>query len=101
MNSTFARTKIKLGTFIVLICTVSHKKFENDVSFIISSPPLIPGVKRSGREADHSPPSSAKVRNAWSYIFLSQYVFMAWCLVKYDDNFTFTYVCLKNGAVPS
>jgi hypothetical protein len=25
------------------------------------------GVKRPGREADHSPPSSAEVRNAWSY----------------------------------
>jgi hypothetical protein len=26
-----------------------------------------PGVKRPGREADHSPPSRAKVKNAWSY----------------------------------
>jgi hypothetical protein len=25
------------------------------------------GVNRSGREADHSPPSSAEVKNAWSY----------------------------------
>jgi hypothetical protein len=25
------------------------------------------GVKRSGREADHSPPSSVEVKNAWSY----------------------------------
>jgi hypothetical protein len=25
------------------------------------------GVKRSGREADHSPPSSTEVKNAWSY----------------------------------
>jgi hypothetical protein len=25
------------------------------------------GVKRLGREADHSPPSSAEVKNAWSY----------------------------------
>jgi len=24
-------------------------------------------VKRPGREADHSPPSSAKVKDAWSY----------------------------------
>jgi len=29
-------------------------------------PPIqwVPGVKRPGREADHSPPSSAKVKNA-------------------------------------
>jgi hypothetical protein len=25
------------------------------------------GVKKPGHEADHSPPSSAKVKNAWSY----------------------------------
>jgi hypothetical protein len=26
-----------------------------------------PGIKRWGREADHSPPSSAEVKYAWSY----------------------------------
>jgi hypothetical protein len=26
-----------------------------------------PGGKRPGREADHVPPSSAEVKNAWSY----------------------------------
>jgi hypothetical protein len=25
------------------------------------------GLKRPGREADHSPPSSAKVKNVWNY----------------------------------
>jgi hypothetical protein len=25
------------------------------------------GVKRPGREADHSPPSTAEFKNAWSY----------------------------------
>jgi len=28
---------------------------------------LTPGVKRSGRGADLSPPSSAEVKNAWGY----------------------------------
>jgi hypothetical protein len=42
----------------------------------------------SGSEADYSPPSSAEVKNAWSYTFTPQYVFMAWCLVKHKDNFT-------------
>jgi hypothetical protein len=49
------------------------------------------GVKRPGREADHSPPSSTEVKIAWSYTSTPQYVFMAWCLVKYRDNFTFTF----------
>jgi len=26
-----------------------------------------PGIKQLRREADHSPPSSARVKNAWSY----------------------------------
>jgi hypothetical protein len=27
------------------------------------------GVKRPGREADHSPPSNPEVKNAWTYTF--------------------------------
>jgi len=27
----------------------------------------VPGVKRPVREADHSPPSNAEVKNAWCY----------------------------------
>jgi hypothetical protein len=50
------------------------------------------GLKRPGREADHSPPSSAEVKNAWSYTSTPQYVFVAWCLVKHRDNFTFTFM---------
>jgi hypothetical protein len=41
-----------------------------------------PGVKRPGRETDHSPPSSAEVKNEWSHISTSQYAFMAWLSVK-------------------
>jgi hypothetical protein len=59
-------------------------------------------LKRSGREADDSPPSNGDVMNAWSYTSLPQYVLMAWCLlsngyifklrdfVKHRDSFTFT-----------
>jgi hypothetical protein len=52
------------------------------------------GVKRPGCEADHSPPSSAEVKNAWSYTSTPQYVFMEWCLVKHRDNFTLPYITL-------
>jgi hypothetical protein len=47
-------------------------------------------VKWPGSEADHSPPSSAEVKNAWSYSSTPYYVFMEWCLVKHRHNFTFT-----------
>jgi hypothetical protein len=29
---------------------------------------ISPGVKRPGREANHSPPTSAEVKNTWFYI---------------------------------
>jgi hypothetical protein len=48
-----------------------------------------PVVKRPGREADHSPPLSDEVKNAWSYTSTPKYVFMAWCFVKPRGNFTF------------
>jgi hypothetical protein len=43
---------------------------------------LFLGVKRPGREAIHSPPSSVEVKNAWSYASPPQYAFMAWFPVK-------------------
>jgi hypothetical protein len=54
------------------------------------------GIKRPGFEADHSPPSSGEVKNARSYTPTPQYVFMAWCLVKYRDNFTFSFTYQMN-----
>jgi hypothetical protein len=44
-----------------------------------------PGVKRPGREADHSTPASAEVKKTWIYTSTPLYVFMA----KYRDDFTF------------
>jgi hypothetical protein len=41
-----------------------------------------PGVKRQGREADHSPPTSAEVKNMWIYTSTPPYVFMAYCLIR-------------------
>jgi hypothetical protein len=47
------------------------------------------GIKRPRREDDNSPLSSAEVKNAWNYTSTPQYIFMALCLVKHRDNFTF------------
>jgi hypothetical protein len=51
------------------------------------------GVKWHWCEADHSPPSSVKAKNAWRYTSTPQYTFMVWCLVKYR-HFTFTFYCV-------
>jgi hypothetical protein len=44
-----------------------------------TQPPIkwVPGIKRQGREADHSPPTSAEVKKLWIYTSTSPYVFMA------------------------
>jgi hypothetical protein len=44
---------------------------------------FFPRVKRPGREADHSCPSSAKIQTEWSYTSKR-------CLINTKDNFTFT-----------
>jgi hypothetical protein len=82
------------GSSFSLFCYSQHK---SRPALGTTQPPIqwVPGafslgVKRPGREADHSSASSAeRSRNAWSYISTPQYVFMAWCLVKHRDNFTF------------
>jgi hypothetical protein len=58
-----------------------------------TQPPIqrLLGVKQSGCEADHSPPSSAEVKNAWKYTSTLPYVLMAWCLLKLRDKLTFTF----------
>jgi hypothetical protein len=38
---------------------------------------LSPGVKREGREADHSPPTSTDVKKMWIYTSTPQYAFIA------------------------
>jgi len=76
----------------------SANKMGSDKVFIVqgrASYPMgtsgsFPGVKRPGREADHSTPSSAS-KNGWSYTSTPQYAFMAWYSTKkHRDNRTFT-----------
>jgi hypothetical protein len=38
---------------------------------------LSPEVKRPGRDADHSPPTSAEVKKTWIYSSIPPYAFMA------------------------
>jgi hypothetical protein len=73
-----------------------------DISFLVQTGPeahpasypegtgsSFPALKRPGREADHTPQSTAEAKNEWSYTFTPKYAFMASCLVKHRDKFTF------------
>jgi len=51
-------------------------------SYPIGTRALFLWVKWPGCVADHSPPSSAEVKKAWSYNSTPQYAFMAWCSIK-------------------
>jgi hypothetical protein len=51
-------------------------------SYTMGTRGLSLGVKRAGREADHSHPCSAEVKNACSCTSTLQYAFMVWCSVK-------------------
>jgi hypothetical protein len=45
---------------------------------------LSPGVKRQGRETDHSHPTSAEVDKTWIYTSTLQYIFK--CLISYEKG---------------
>jgi hypothetical protein len=46
-------------------------------SYKVGTGGSFPGVKRQGREADHSPLTSAEVKKMWIYTSTPLYVFMA------------------------
>jgi hypothetical protein len=58
-----------------------------------TSYPMGAGVSfpRDKAELDRSPPTSAEVKNAWSYTSTPPLVFKAWWLIKRKDNSTFVY----------
>jgi hypothetical protein len=43
---------------------------------------LSPGVKRPGRDVDHSPSISTEVKKTWIYTSTPSHVFIAWCLIS-------------------
>jgi hypothetical protein len=60
-----------------LFSTSSEQALEaHPVSNLIDTDSSSPGVKRPECEADHSPPSSAEVKNTGIYTSIPPYVFM-------------------------
>jgi hypothetical protein len=59
------------------------------------------GVKRPGREADHSHPSSAKVKE-WVELYLHSPNTPSWrgSQLKHRDNFAFTFTIYVDSEVP-
>jgi hypothetical protein len=57
-----------------------------------------PGIKRQGREADHSPPASYEVKTICIYTTTPTYAFMAWCLMLIRGT-TLPFTASKLGTV--
>jgi len=60
-----------------------------------------PRVKQPGSEADHSHPPSAEVKTRGAIPPFHQYIFRAWCLVKYKGNFTFKFTAFTSVYPPN
>jgi hypothetical protein len=56
-----------VGNFSLHHRCVQNGSGAQPASYLMGTRGSFPGVKRPEREADHSPPSSAEVKNAWSY----------------------------------
>jgi hypothetical protein len=52
------------------------------ISYAVDDGTLSLGIKRKGREAEQSSPTSAQFKNTRSCISIHPYVSMAWCLIK-------------------
>jgi hypothetical protein len=64
------------GLEIFLLTTAYKPDFWGPPSFLSNGyQGVCPRVKRSRREAEHLPPSSAEVKNAWSFTSTPQHVF--------------------------
>jgi hypothetical protein len=90
MDDRGSTVRFPVGPGIFLFTTMSRLALwpaQPPIQWILEAVSL--GVNWLGHEADHSPLSSAKVKKAWSYTSTPPYVFIAWCLVKHRDNFTF------------
>jgi hypothetical protein len=82
----------RVSSFFSTSSRPARKPTQPPVQWVVGA--VSPGVQKLWREADHSRPSSAEVKNAWSYT--STPLIMASYLVKHRDNCTFTFT-LPNG----
>ena len=77
---------LQYGTYFVCRGSVPRRcegTTEPPIQWVAGS---FPGVKWPGRDVEYSLPSSAKVKNGWSYTSAAVYIHGA-----YRDNFTFFY----------
>jgi len=66
---------------------VQNGSGDHPASYPMGTGALCLGVKRPGHEADHSPPSNAKVKNGCSFIYTAP-IRLHDVVLKHKGNFT-------------
>jgi hypothetical protein len=64
------------------VCIVRPRTQATEFSYATIKGALSPEVRRTGHEADLSPPNRADIKKTWIYAFTPPYVFMAQCSVN-------------------
>jgi hypothetical protein len=72
-----AGVRVPVGSRIFTSPIVQTGSGVHPISYTMGSGGSSTGVKWLGREADHSPPTSAEVKKMWIYTFTHPCVFMA------------------------
>jgi len=88
---------------IISIPPTGALKPPNQLPVKLVSGTVSPRVKRLENETDRLSPSSAEIKNAWSYPTTSPYVVMLWCLTEHRGRAWCTVwrwmnLCLERGA---
>jgi hypothetical protein len=98
---TYFRMLFLAGKGIFFIFTTASRRVLGPTQTSISWVPtdLSQVIKQPEREAEHSLPPSVEDKNAWSYTSNSLYVFMAWCLIKHRESFTFNDIHVANISI--
>jgi hypothetical protein len=65
------------GQELLLLHVVQTGSGVHPTFYTMGTGSSFPGVKRLGREADHSPPTSVEVKKMWIYTSTPPYAFMA------------------------
>jgi hypothetical protein len=69
--------RVPVGQEFSLLYAVQTGSGAHPASYPMGKAALSPGIKRPGRETDHSPPTSSEVKKTWVYTSTFPYVFMA------------------------
>jgi hypothetical protein len=73
----FSHALYPRGQELLLLHVVQTGSGVHPTSYTMGTGSYFPGVKRPGREVDHSPPTSAEVKKMWIYTSTPPYAFMA------------------------